>query len=205
MSECRNIFGSGGCSPVLRIKSVVNALVLMTLHAALNFCLIGSVFAQNNVEIFFKDQNQYKDVVIARVIKADLIELESGEKIQLIGLKAPEAPRRAKEKPERDEYGFVFEPEASPLTPIEELAYNYVKDLLENKHVRLEFDTQKKDQDHHTFAYVFLLKDDLFANVEILRQGYADLRIQTPNTKYAEKLRAAYREAYKERRGLQNR
>jgi micrococcal nuclease len=167
--------------------------------------IVSFAWGQNNVDdIFFRRENRYKDVVVDKIRRADLIELESGEKIRLIGLKAPEAPR-LKEKSDRDGHGFVVEEKATPQTPLREQAYDFVKTLLEGKHIRLEFDVEKNDPDHHTFAYVFLLKDNVFANAEILRQGYADLQIQTPNTKYAEKLRAAYREAFKERRGLQNR
>ena len=167
------------------------------------FLFATSLWAESNFEYFFKNSTAYKDVVVERVIRTDLIELESGEKIRLIGLNSPSESRR-KEMPERDQHGFVVEEKASPLTSVEDLAYDFVQDLLEKKHVRLEFDTEKNDSDHHTFAYVFLLGNDLFVNVEILRQGYANLQIQPPNLKYSEKLRAAYKEAYKERRGLQN-
>ncbi len=165
--------------------------------------LVFSSQAENNFDYFFKNSGNYKDVVVAHVLRTDLIELESGERIRLIGLKSPEVHIK-KERPERDEYGFVIEEPKTPVTPVEELVFNQVQELLEGKHVRLEFDVEKKDSEHHTFAYAFLLKDNLFINVEILRQGYADLHLEPPNLKHADELRAAYREASRELRGLQN-
>ena len=176
-------------------------LIFQTLIYLFSFSSL--VIAQSDFSNFFKNSTQYQDVVVVRVIRTDLVELESGEKIRLIGLKSPYVARR-QETPERDKYGFVIE-EVTPLETVEELAFNYVRELLLNEHVRLEFDTEKKDADHNTFAYMFLIKDDVFVNTEILRQGYANLQIQPPNLKYSDQLRAAYKEAFKERRGLQNR
>ena len=83
-------------------------------------------------------------------------------------------------------------------------AFNFIKELLEGKRVRLEFDEQKKDIDQKTLAYVFLIKTNLFVNKEILRQGFAYLHISPPNTKYENELKKAYKEAAQEQRGLQN-
>jgi len=67
----------------------------------------------------------------------------------------------------------------------------------------LEFDVERKSGDYKTLAYVFLAKDNIFVNAEILRQGYAYLQIIPPNTRYVELFKEAYREARLERRGLQ--
>jgi endonuclease YncB( thermonuclease family) len=134
------------------------------------------------------------------VLSADRIELKNREMIKLIGLKAPHAPK--KKKIRRNNHNFIIE-DTSPFITIEEKAFSFAKEFLENKLVRIEFDKQKKDEDFHTLAYVFLVDDNTFVNAEILRQGYANLHIQPPNTKYADELRNAYKEARKEKRGLQ--
>ena len=160
-------------------------------------------FAQSNLDIFFKNDAQYQDVLVSRVLSADTIELESGEYIKLIGLKAPYTRRRNKEI-ERDKYGFVIEPPRDPTTPIEEQSFEFARELLEGQKVRLEFDVEKKDSDHKTLAYVFILKNNILANTEILRQGFAYLQLSPPNSKYAQQLKNAYKEASKEQRGLQS-
>lgn len=144
---------------------------------------------------------QHKEALVERVLSVDVIRIEGGEKIKLIGIRAPEAPKRIKES-DRDKYGFIIE-EESPLTPVNEQAFDYVRSLLEGKTVRLEFDAQKRSSDFKTLAYVFLTKDQTFVNTEILRQGFAYLKIRPPNTKYADLLREAYKEARREKRGLQ--
>jgi len=64
-------------------------------------------------------------------------------------------------------------------------------------------DDNKSDDDNLTLAYVFLMKNDLFVNTEILRHGFSQLSIQVPNTKYKKLLREAYQEARREKRGYQ--
>ncbi len=141
----------------------------------------------------------YQKVKITRVVSADTIELENGERVHLIGLKAPKPPK--KKKVEKDEFGFVVE-NVDPWTPVEEEAFDFAKRFLEDKYVRLEFDIDKRNEGY-TLAYVFLIDGNVFANAEILKHGFADLQITPPNLKYADTLREAYREAKKEQRGLQ--
>lgn len=154
-------------------------------------------------DYIFKSNDKYKDVVIEKVISADTFRLESGETISLIGLRAPEPPRR-KKRVKRDEYGFVPKEEKGLELTIEEQAFNFAQELLEKKHIRLEFDQVKKDDDFHTLAYAFLIEDGTFVNLEILRHGFANLNILPPNTKYEDQLRDAYREARTQARGLQS-
>lgn len=152
--------------------------------------------------IFGSDASKnYANVRVERVISAGILTLESGEKIRLIGLEAPEAPRRRGNLPS-DQFGFPIEEQANPKTPIEEQAYDFAKNLLEGQYVRLEFDAQAKSEDFRTLAYVFL-KDGTLVNAEILRQGFANLKLTPLNKKYASQLREAYQEARREKRGLQ--
>ena len=161
-------------------------------------CLPGSS-AENPAALFGTPRN-YNDVVVEKVVSADYLILESGEKIRLIGLVAPQPPK--KKKVVRDEKGFIIE-EKDPTTSFEEQAVEFTKTLVEGKHVRLEFDIEKKDEDFRTFSYVFL-QNNAFVNAEILRQGFANLKILTPNTKYQKELKEAYQEARREKRGLQS-
>jgi hypothetical protein len=179
-----------------------------TILLLLGFVCTGIVWGESNFDFFFKNTAQYKDVVITEILSADRFRLkenlgEKGEVIKLIGLKALNAPKKKTEDIKRDEFGIVIKEPVNPLTPIEEEAFEFTRELLEGQHVRLEFDANKLSEKNETLAYVFLLENDTFVNTEILRQGFAYLSIRPPNTKYADELRAAYKEARSEQRGLQ--
>ena len=164
--------------------------------------LPSAIFAAPQETLFSDPAENYTSVRVERVVSADTFVLDTGERIKLIGLRAPEVPKNT-ERIEYDSFGFVVEKEATPFITVEESAVKFIKEMLEGKTVRLEFDTQKKDSGRATLAYVFL-EDNTFVNAEVLRAGYANLQIQAPNLKYAETLAAAYREARKEKRGLQS-
>jgi micrococcal nuclease len=152
----------------------------------------------------FKSAEETTEALVEKVMTADTIKLNNGKKIKLIGLKAPALPRRPSLEEHLDKYGFELEKEINPQTTLEEQAIEYVRNLLEGQTVRLEYDTQRKAGDALTLAYVFLKEDNLFVNAEILRQGFATLQLSPLNDRYAEQLRAAYREARQEQRGLQS-
>jgi len=145
------------------------------------------------------DTKKYEKILIEKVVSADYFILESGEKIKLIGIKAPKPPRR--KEIEVDANHIIVHKE-NPIISTDEKAMDFAKELLEGKYVRLEFDSEKKDGEFRTFAYAFL-PDGTFVNAEILRQGFANLNISPPNTKYSDTLRKAYQEARSEKRGLQ--
>ncbi len=154
---------------------------------------------ESAAESLFGPSETYNKVPVARVLTVDTFLLENGEKIKMIGLSAPAKPRKKEVK--KDKYGFVIE-EFNPETPLEEKAFDFAKQLLEGKEVRLEFDNEKKSPDFETWAYVFLT-DKTFVNAEILRQGFANLNLTPANQKYDKELRGAYQEAHREKRGLQ--
>lgn len=179
----------------------------MTIPRLFILCIIllgmpAALHAAPQETLFSDPTENYTNVKVERVISTDTFVLANDERIKMIGLKAPEVPRNT-ERIEYDSFGFVVEKEATPFITIEENAIKFVKDMLEGKTVRLEFDTQKKDSGRETLAYVFL-EDNTLVNAEVLKAGYAHLQIQAPNFKYEELLTAAYREARKEKRGLQS-
>ncbi len=147
---------------------------------------------------------KYKNVRVEEVLAIDLFRLTSGEKVKLIGIKAPDDFEKPHRRVERNEYGMIIKEPISPADSLEEEALQYVQELLTNQNVRIELDAQSVDDADHTLGYVFLVNNNLFVNAEILRQGYAHLQISPPNLEYADQLREAYQEARRERRGLQN-
>jgi len=163
-------------------------------------------YSQSNLEFFFGSSSKYDNVEVKRVVAIDTIELMTGEKVKLIGLNAPDVPKVIKEEQTKDPFKLVRQQEkiADPRISVEENAFEFSQELLEGQRVRLEFDSVKKHDNFQTLAYVFTLENNTFVNAEILRQGYAQLRITPPNMKYAKELRKAYQEARKHLRGLQN-
>ncbi len=176
----------------------VLTIILLTL-AICPTAMIATGSADSDRDELFGFQKKYENVLVARVVGADTIILENDERIRLIGLTVPNPPKKTALK--KDKFGFPIE-EFNPTTPIEEQALNFTKDLLEGQAVRLEFDEEQKNDNLETLAYVFL-KDGTLANAEILRAGFANLKIVLPNTKYSQQLRSAYQEAKREKRGLQ--
>jgi micrococcal nuclease len=144
---------------------------------------------------------KYDAVKVERVLSVDTILISGDERIMLIGIDGPQLQRKPEVK--RDEHGFII-PDDDPTIPLEEEVMAAVKEMLEGKVVRLEFDVVRRDDDNVLPGYVYL-PDGRMANLEILRQGYADLKLRSPNLKYAEQFRSAYREARNAMRGLQGR
>ncbi|MGE0267257.1 MAG: thermonuclease family protein [Candidatus Omnitrophota bacterium] len=163
--------------------------------------------ADTDMDFFFKKSSDYEAVLIKEVRSADSFTIlnHQGKKeiIKMIGLRAPKAPKIKQVDVERDDYGFPVKDNANPISTFEERSFLFVREMLQDKKVRLEFDSSKKDEENNTLAYVYLADDNTFVNLEILRQGMADLQIRPPNTKYKTELRRAYQEAREEKRGLQ--
>jgi micrococcal nuclease len=161
--------------------------------------LIPSRAHPNDLNPLLASQDMYQDIRVARVLAVDRILLENDRKVSLIGVKGPRAPKQKDVR--RDSHGFII-PEGDPTTPFEVEAIDFARGLVEGKPVRIEFDTQRRGDNGDVQAYV-ILPDGRLMNAEVLRYGYADLKLSPPNMKYADKLRTAYQEARREMRGMQ--
>lgn len=139
----------------------------------------------------------YTDALVKRVVDGDTLQLESGERVRLIGIDTPEVHESS--KLHRDSQRTQQD-----LTAIKEMgrqAWNFTRNLVEGKRVMLEFDVEKYDKYDRLLAYVYL-KDGTFINAEIVKQGYASLLTIPPNVKYADLFLKLYQEARENRRGL---
>lgn len=115
--------------------------------------------------------------VVSRVIDGDTIELESGEKVRLLGINTPEMGQ-----------------------PYYEEATNRLKEFVEGKAITLEKDVNDKDQYSRLLRYIYV--DDVFVNMELVREGYANVYILPPNTKHEAELRSAWKDCLKKRINL---
>ena len=147
-------------------------------------CLISlSAFAQETQKL--QQQDQYQDVLVAEVIDGNTIELESGEKVRLIGID------------KSDE------------------AYEFIKRRVEGKAVELEFDEQQRDEEGTLLAYVYFSSrfnieigyydadypKRLFLNAEMIKKGYAKPAPDSVNIKYADFFQQLY-QATKRKKGI---
>ncbi|MDD3374940.1 MAG: thermonuclease family protein [Candidatus Omnitrophica bacterium] len=150
--------------------------------------------------LFLSLSSENKKATVEEITNPGLILLTDKRRIKLIGLKPVDPPKR--KKLNYNEFNILIEEKENPTIETEEKAYEYANDLLKGKQVKIEFDREYRDKQGHLLGYIFLA-DGTLVNAEILRQGFADLSITPPNTKYETELREAYLEARKEKRGIQ--
>ncbi len=160
-------------------------------------------------------QKKDDEIKITEVVSADIIRLENGKTVRLIGLEIPEE--------------------------IKEEARQFLKKLAEGQLVRLNYDKQKEDELKRTLVYAYLVKygdmhlvrdlgDDfltpgdygfeftnepvgnaqmitnesswLFLNAYIIQCGYAKPALKAPNIRFTERFHKFSEEARKNKRGL---
>ena len=118
------------------------------------------------------------------VIDGDTFDLDTGERVRLIGVNTPEY------RPWKNRVDF-YGREASQFS----------KSLLAGKKILLESDAEAKDRYGRSLAYVYL-EDGTFVNRLLAREGFARVRSYPPNLRHQEALQAAQREAKKAGKGL---
>ncbi len=182
-------------------KAFVFFIILLSLP--LNFCLSTAepvkiyTAGDGKFTIPFGKTYNYADVYVRRVVDGDTIQLETGERVRLIGIDTPEMH-------ESDKLYWDSQRSGQDIHTIQELgrrAYEFTKKLVEGKRVSLEFDVEKHDKYGRLLAYVYL-KDGTFVNAKIVEEGYASLMTIPPNVKYADLFLKLYQEARKNQRGL---
>lgn len=147
------------------------------------------IFARSVGEMdFFKLRNSSgrEEAVVERVVDGDTIILENGEKVRLIGIDTPETVKPGT-KPE------YYGKEASDFT----------KKKLEGKKVYLEKDVSDSDRYGRLLRYVYL-EEDVFFNLELVKEGYANVATYPPDVKYADDFLEAERAARENGKGLWN-
>jgi micrococcal nuclease len=122
--------------------------------------------------------------VVKRVVDGDTFEIESGEKVRMIGVDTPESV-----KPNH------------PVEPYGKEASNYSKQLLSGQTVTLKFDVEPRDRYGRLLAYVYMA-DGTFVNEKLVRDGYARIMTIPPNVAYADLFLKAERDAREHNRGL---
>lgn len=114
--------------------------------------------------------SQSRWVDAARILDGDTFVSRSGEHIRLLGVNTPEVAH-----------------ESSPAQPFGDTATQALKQLISGKSVRLDFDTQRKDDYGRTLAQVYL-QDGTWVNGELVRRGMAHVYTFIPNLHWAARL-----------------
>ncbi len=129
---------------------------------------------------------------VTRIVDGDTFWIddgsESGQKIRLIGVDAPESRNSG------NKVKAYFGEEAK----------KYLTDLIGGKKVRLEYDVDHFDQYRRTLAYAYL-EDGTFVNAKLLKNGYAMVMTVPPNVKYADEFLKLSQKARRQKKGLYSR
>ncbi len=126
--------------------------------------------------------------VVTKVIDGDTIELDSGQKVRLVGIDTPETvdPRR-------------------PVGCFGKEASNATKSLLTGKMVILQKDVTNTDKYGRLLRYVYLPLDNeqiLFINDYLVRVGFAKVYTYPPDVKFNTQFLEAQRQAQAANLGL---
>ena len=165
----------------MKIKYNHTFLSILFLFFSLFSC---EEIAQNNEE-----KTNHKTVFVTKVIDGDTFWAKdnSGDKvkIRLIGIDAPES--RKSQRKDVQYYGKE--------------AKEYLKQLIDNKKVKLEFDVDKLDQYKRTLAYVYL-ENGTFINAHLIENGYAKVYTFPPNVKYVDSFIQLQKQAQQKQLGI---
>jgi len=121
---------------------------------------------------------------VDRIVDGDTI-VVSGETVRLLEVDTPETKK--------------------PGTPVQcygPEATAHMKQLLPpGTRVRLEDDREKEDRYKRHLAYVYRVDDGLFVNAELVKSGYAEVKIYSPNDRHERDLRPLETAARSEKLG----
>lgn len=127
--------------------------------------------------------------VVAKQVDGDTVHVRiagSDETVRFIGIDTPETHGR---KGLIECFGAQAAAHTAALIPV-------------GTTVRLVRDAEPRDRYGRLLAYVYRSKDDLFVNLALARDGYADVLTYPPNVAHASEFVAAVAEARNAERGL---
>jgi len=158
-------------------KSLIGAILAILLSGG----AIGGykVVRDNRADTF---ENSLHNVM--KVIDGDTIDIENEKRIRLLGIDAPE----------RDTCHY-------------DESKDFLKDLLQDKDIKIEKDITGADRYDRLLRYVYIPADepeddDIFINELLLRQGYTRTLAIAPDNRYRDLFASAQKEAKEKGRGL---
>jgi len=128
------------------------------------------------------------EAAILKVIQADLLQLDTGQKVRLLGVDTPETtdPNRPLEFHGRESYLFT-------------------QKAVEGRRVRVEFDERRMDNFGNLLGYVCVLPDETLLNLALVQTGHGHAWFGEPvNDERAAALREAETGARQQQLGIWN-
>ncbi|MFH1094045.1 MAG: thermonuclease family protein [Candidatus Omnitrophota bacterium] len=173
------------------MKRTFNSIILISCFLLLDaYCFSSSSFAANakdreNDKLRYDADSQYLNLGVKEVLSGDMIRLENGEILRLIGVDTPEVTEGNK---------LQFDAKVSGI-PIEVLkvmgneAKCFIEKLIDGKKVRVEFDKKRNNNYGELLGYIFISPDkhdeeEVFLNAEVIKSGYTYKIDTTPNGRY---------------------
>ncbi|MFH0985535.1 MAG: thermonuclease family protein [Candidatus Omnitrophota bacterium] len=159
---------------------------------------------------------------VTGVLDGETLQLSNGEKIRLIGIDVPASSRNVKLRDDIKNTGK----DAPALIAAGKNAAKFLRELIKNKTVVLEYDVEEKEKSGRRWAYVYFYLDPhlnmeipegwyaelvpeskerqlrVFLNATMIREGHAPIKIVPPNVKYQELFSKLQEEAKSQKRGL---
>lgn len=137
---------------------------------------INYSFLDKTLENFLTN---YETGNVERVIDGDTIVLDNGEHIRFLGINTPETTTKEKYSKEAKEF---------------------LKKLILNKTIGLEFGKEKQDRYKRTLAYIFLNGKNI--NLELVKQGLANSYFPSGKTKRYNEFKDAWEKCISENKNL---
>jgi len=128
--------------------------------------LVAAVLASYTLFVFyliFTELSSEREALVERVIDGDTIELRGGKRVRLLGIDSPEKKQYYCEE-----------------------ATERLRQLVEGKDVGLEKDATNRDKYGRLLRYIYV--DEVFVNLEMVKEGYAVLFTTPRNVKHLEEL-----------------
>ena len=162
----------------MSIKVNFRVLAGVLLLSAMFACDVGETVDSNLQTYPVEDFSNAIAYPVIAVVDGDTIKIQSSGKevsVRLIGVNTPETVHPTK-----------------PVEAFGKVATNFTKNLLLGEHVYLRSETGKdplvetsnakanRDRYGRLLSYVYRAPDGLFVNLEIVRQGYGHVYVQSP-------------------------
>ena len=130
---------------------------------------------------------QKETFLVKRVIDGDTFELESKERVRLLGIDTPEKFQSNKLEKDSERSGQ----DKKTIQKLGSMASDYAKKLVEGKQVVLIPEPNHEDKDKYgrLLRYVYL-EDGTFINKKLVEDGYANAYRQFPISKLDELIQA---------------
>lgn len=173
---------------MVRPQRIITIAVAVVVIVLINFFVStdnkNEQFVSNNSKLPLASSASAADVfIVTRIIDGDTIELNTGDKVRYIGINTPESVDPRKEVQ-------CFGKEAARKN----------EELVGGQAVRLVKDVSDKDKYGRLLRYVYV--GDTFINLELVKQGYAQVDTVPPDVNYQDLFIQAEHEAKLNQSGL---